>query len=41
MASKAIKTVAPSKGFVAIGPYSVGKIFNGTAYISGQLGINP
>lgn len=41
MSSKSIRTIAPSKGFVAIGPYSVGKIHNGTAYISGQLGVNP
>lgn len=41
MISKVIKTITLSKGPIAIGPYSVGKIFNGTAYISGQLGINP
>jgi 2-iminobutanoate/2-iminopropanoate deaminase len=39
--SKAIKTVVLSKGPAALGPYSVGKIYNGTAFISGQLGINP
>lgn len=41
MISKAIKTITLSKGPIAIGPYSVGKIFNGVAYISGQLGVNP
>ena len=41
MISKAIRTITLSKGPIAIGPYSVGKIYNGTAYISGQLGVNP
>jgi enamine deaminase RidA (YjgF/YER057c/UK114 family) len=41
MLSKVIKTITLSKGPIAIGPYSVGKIYNGVAYISGQLGINP
>ena len=41
MISKAIKTITLSKGPIALGPYSVGKIFNGVAYISGQLGIDP
>lgn len=41
MISKAIRTITLSKGPAAIGPFSVGKIFNGAAYISGQLGLNP
>lgn len=41
MFRKIIRTIVPKQGPKLIGPYSVGKIYNGTAYISGQLGINP
>ena len=36
-----IKTIVLKQGPAILAPYSVGKIFNGTAYISGQLGLNP
>lgn len=38
---KFIRTVRWTKGPKVIGPYSVGKIYNGVAYISGQLGFDP
>lgn len=41
MLKKIIQTIIPKQGPAIIGPYSVGKIYNGTAYISGQLGIDP
>lgn len=41
MLPKIIKTLVLNQGPAIIGPYSVGKIYNGTAYISGQLGLNP
>jgi 2-iminobutanoate/2-iminopropanoate deaminase len=39
--NKLITTIKLAKGPKAIGPYSVGKIFNGMAYLSGQIGFNP
>lgn len=39
--NKLIATIKLASGPKAIGPYSVGKIFNGMAYLSGQIGFNP
>lgn len=36
-----IKTVKCDKGPKAIGPYSVAKIFNGVAFVSGQIPLDP
>lgn len=36
-----IKTFNTTGGPKAIGPYSTAKIFNGTLYVSGQIGIDP
>jgi len=36
-----ITTVNTEKAPAAIGPYSQAKVYNGVAYISGQLPINP
>lgn len=36
-----IKTFNSTLGPKAIGPYSTAKIFNGTLYVSGQIGIDP
>lgn len=41
MESTGIRTVKTEKGPKAIGPYSVGKVFNGVAFISGQIPLNP
>jgi enamine deaminase RidA (YjgF/YER057c/UK114 family) len=38
---KAITTIKLISGPKLLGPYSVGKIYNGIAYISGQLGVIP
>ncbi len=38
---KIVQTLVLKQGMKAIGPYSVGKIFNNTLYLSGQLGFNP
>lgn len=39
--SKAIKTFYTQRGPKAIGPYCTAKIYNGTMYVSGQLGLVP
>lgn len=39
--SNFIKTFNTVNGPKAIGPYSTARIFNGTMYISGQIGIDP
>ena len=36
-----IKTWNTTQGPKALGPYSTGKIYNGTLYLSGQIGIDP
>ena len=36
-----IKTFNSVNGPKAIGPYSTARIFNGTMYISGEIGIDP
>ena len=36
-----IFTFYTQKGPKAIGPYCTGKLYNGTLYISGQIGIKP
>jgi 2-iminobutanoate/2-iminopropanoate deaminase len=36
-----IKTYNTVQGPKAIGPYSTVKVFNGTMYVSGQVGLDP
>jgi len=41
MISSNISTISTCKAPAAIGPYSQAKVYNGVAYISGQLPIDP
>lgn len=36
-----IKTFNTALGPKSIGPYSTAKVFNGTLYVSGQVGLDP
>jgi len=39
--TSSIQTVKTTKGPKPIGPYSVAKIFNGIAFVSGQIPLDP